>query len=76
MIDNIPRVIDQAFLWGIKGGIHDILVDGLGLAEDGSRSKAEAYLAESGTVTQKREYLKQAKKRFEEIHSALQNFIM
>ncbi|KIP02342.1 hypothetical protein PHLGIDRAFT_32230 [Phlebiopsis gigantea 11061_1 CR5-6] len=74
VIDNIPRVIDHAFLRAIVKELYPTLVTGLALAGDNAAEQAARYLAEDHQVRAERRHLTQKKGRLEEALKELRKF--
>ncbi|KZS94169.1 hypothetical protein SISNIDRAFT_410420 [Sistotremastrum niveocremeum HHB9708] len=73
MIDNVARCIDKDFLHGLKDGMMEALIQGLGLSGN-EPGRAERYLSEDSSVGRRRRSLIQDKERLETFRDTWEEF--
>ncbi|THH04524.1 hypothetical protein EW145_g5456 [Phellinidium pouzarii] len=74
IIDYLPKSIDHDFLHGLKEGMQDALISGLGLDKPDNKEIAGSYFSEDLDITVRRVSLVQTKERLQAVTSKLSDF--
>lgn len=74
IIDNLPRVIDAAFLQPLYHIMTDASIAELDIPHAGGRDRCKAFLAESPLAAAQRDELLQKRNRLESAKDAVRKF--
>ncbi|KAG8993005.1 hypothetical protein FRB94_011150 [Tulasnella sp. JGI-2019a] len=74
IIDILPLVIDEDFLFGLAQEAMDILMEGLGMAGTDNGARAAEFLAEDPEIVAERDQLASKLSRVEDVYQRLSTF--